>query len=144
MSLQDVYSCDSFSNSPLFDGNITTKPDKAQLVSELEKCLTLEDKSFDPNSQLTTHAIIDFMSATRSSQSDKSKRYQTFGDMVKAAHLAAIDYDPEMTHIVYDSYVEHSLKEGERIRRACEGTIDYYKLKKTPPAKANVPVLGAI
>ena len=133
MSLQDIYSCDFFNNSPLFDGNITTKPDKAQLVSELEKCLTLEDKLFDPNSQLTTHAIIDFMSATRSSQSDKSKRVQTFGDMVKSAHVAAIAYDPEMTHIVYDSYVEHSLKEGERIRRAGEGTIDILQIKEDTP-----------
>ena len=53
--------------------------------------------------------------------------------MVKAAHVAAIAYDPEMTYIVYDSYVEHSLKEGERIRRACEGTIDILQIKEDTP-----------
>ena len=39
------------------------KPDKAQIVSVLEKHLTPEDKISDPNSRLITHGIIDFMSA---------------------------------------------------------------------------------
>ena len=35
MSQEDIFSCDLIENSPLFEGNITTKPDKAQLVAEL-------------------------------------------------------------------------------------------------------------
>ena len=139
MSQEDIYSYDFFNNSPLFDGNITTKPDKSQLVAELEKCLTDDDKVFHPDSQHITHVIIDFMSSTRHNQA-----YTKFGDMVNAAHLSSTEFKTTMTLIAYDSYVELSLKEGERLRRACEDTIDVIEIKEDTPLPKQMPPFWAL
>ena len=97
-------------------------------MAELEKCLTDDDKVFHPDSQHITHVIIDFMSSTRHNQA-----YTKFGDMVNAAHLSSTEFKTTMTLIAYDSYVELSLKEGERLRRACEDTIDVIEIKEDTP-----------
>ena len=40
MSLNELYTHDVIDSSPLFFGDITTQPDKAQLITELETNLT--------------------------------------------------------------------------------------------------------
>ena len=44
MKQEEIFSHDVLIICPIFDGNMTTKPQKAQLVTELEKHLTNEDK----------------------------------------------------------------------------------------------------
>ena len=142
MSQKEVYSHDFFQNSTLFNGNIPTKPDKAQLVTELEAYLQPEDKIFDPDSDLTTYGIIDFMSSVRSAQ--HKIKPQSFGDLVKNAHKPATEFKLEMTLFAYDSYVENSLKEGERLRRAADGTIDIIEIKKDTPLPKQMPQFWAL
>ena len=95
MSQEEIYSHDFFQNSPLFNGNIPTKPDKAQLVAELETYLEPEDKIFDLDSDLNTYGVIDFMSSVRSAQHDVKP--QSFRDLVENAHKPATEFKMEMT-----------------------------------------------
>ena len=49
MSSSEVYSYDFLESTPLFIGDITTKPDKAELVTHLEKYLDQADYQFTKN-----------------------------------------------------------------------------------------------
>ena len=49
----------------------------------------------------------------------------------------------EMTLFAYDSYIEISLKEGERLRRAADGTIDIIEIKKDTPLPKQMPQFWA-
>ena len=82
------------------------------------------------------------MSAARNSHSDKKP--QTFGDIVIAMHTPSSEYNLDMTHMAYDSYVEISLREGERLRRACDGTIDIIEIKEDTPLPKQMPQFWAL
>ena len=49
MSSSEVYSYDLLESTPLFISDITTKPDKAELVTHLEKYLDQADYQFTRN-----------------------------------------------------------------------------------------------
>ena len=49
----------------IFDGQSTSKPDKATLITELEKRLNKEEYSFKKESPLKSVIIVDFMSQVR-------------------------------------------------------------------------------
>ena len=53
--------CSSF----LFNGNVTFKPEKHLLVTEIEKYLIEDDYDFSKSSQLKTALIVDFISNVR-------------------------------------------------------------------------------
>jgi len=116
----------------LFEGNITTKPDKAQLVAELEKHLIEADKQFSSHSMHNTHAVIDCMSGFRNIPSDKKTK--TFAGLISCSLSLRRDCALSITDIVCDSYIEKSLKEGEHIRRACpEGTVEVADILEDTP-----------
>ena len=142
MPQEEIYSHDFFQNSPLFDGNIAKKPDKAQLVAELETYLQPEDKLFDPDSELITYGVIDFMSNVRSYPSNEKPLVAE--DLVDIAHKPSTEYNLIMTLIAYDSYLERSLKEGERLRRAADGTIDIIEIKRDTPLPKQMPQFWAL
>ena len=50
--------------------------------------------------------------------------FENFGALIQALFSSAsrVCVAPEMMHIVFDSYCELSIKEGERIRRAGENS----------------------
>ena len=82
------------------------------------------------------------MSSVRSAQHDVKP--QSFRDLVENAHKPATEFKMEMTLFAYDSYIENSLKEGERLRRAADGTIDIIEIKKDTPLPKQMPQFWAL
>jgi hypothetical protein len=128
---------DLFDTSPLFDGDHTaprcTKPDKSQLVAELEKHLAQDEFEFNP-SQMKTDVVLDFMSKIR--QYPNLSTFQNFGQAITLVLASAKNIcQCECAHFVFDSYCELSVKEGERARRAEEagGTIDVVSMAEAVP-----------
>ncbi len=121
MSPEELYSHDLLQSSQLFVGDITTKPDKAKLVTELETNLTSNEYQFTKDSPQATHVLLDFMSKIRQFPNLRSLSTH-FGGVIQEVLKSARRVCPtlEMTHIVFDSYNELSIKDGERNRRAGE------------------------
>lgn len=134
---EQVLSHDLFDASPLFDGDPTfprcTKPEKSQLIAELEKHLVAKEYDFSA-SQMKTDIILDFMSKIR--QYPNLSNFQNFGQAISAVLVYAKTIcQSERVHLVFDSYCELSVKEGERARRTEEsgGTIDVVAMTETVP-----------
>ena len=116
-SSSKIYSFDHLPNTPLFDGELPKKVlSKSQLVSELESKAELckEDK-VKPMGKISI--MLDFMSRIRSS-SNISKTCKTFGSLLKWGLSIIEEYEVESSHIIFDSYIEASLKSAERLRRS--------------------------
>ncbi len=133
MSQDEIYSHDLLNASSLFTGDITTKPDKSQLVAEVEQNLDKDDYNFNKESPLVTHVLVDFMSKIR--QFTNLQLFQNFGDAINCVLWSCSRMFPSvMTHVIFDSYMELSTKEGERMRRAGEGgSIDLAKMTESVP-----------
>ena len=95
----------------MFDGDLTTKPMKNELIKEIEKLLSLDYYKFEKEQK--TCLIIDFMSQIRKVALKKIKKF--IGSFINYCKTESPDY-------VSDSYLESSLKEFERIRgrKDCE------------------------
>ena len=103
----------------LFEEDFTAKPDKYLLVKELEKHLDQNGTYFNPQSNLSTSLIVDFMSVVRQmtleNKSIFKDMYATIWKMVESVCLF------EEVHMLFDSYTDESPKKGERRRRnLCE------------------------
>ena len=132
--MEFILGYDLFDTSPLFDGAWCTKPDKSQLIRELEQNLNSEDYVFSPVSNLKTDIILDFMSKVRQYRNLSS--FTDFGQVIQRTLSATKNVClADRLHIVFDSYCELSVKEGERIRRAadCGGEIDVISLSESVP-----------
>ena len=102
-------------NNKLFEEDLTVKPGKkSDLVEELEKRLTSSDYNFTSESQLRTAVVVDFMSQIRRYPTSKLK---TFNDLFSIATYSILHAPCVKEIVVYDSYLEDSIKECERIRR---------------------------
>ncbi|KAH3863596.1 hypothetical protein DPMN_026584 [Dreissena polymorpha] len=119
MSLKQILSHDLISSSPLFDGDLPAHVDKSKLIGEIESRLDISKWSRE--SLLPTHVIVDFMSKMRQMP---LAQCSTLGGAINAVinSASSICEGPEYIHLVLDSYVEMSLKEGERLRRGDEAT----------------------
>ena len=125
--------------SYLFEGNQMTKPNKAELIKEVEKKVNIDSQS--PIVQ-NSSVFIDFMSFIRGQRLEKlpvilvsldilkdypdhaetisNKNEQwTFGKMVEELFCRILKkYENAISyHIIFDSYIEGSLKGGERTHR---------------------------
>ena len=139
MSSSEVYSYDLLDSTPLFIGDITTKPDKAELVTHLEKYLDQADYQFTKNSPLNTHVMLDFMSVIR--QFSTLSIFDNSGGVIKAALRRAYQICPslEMAHVLFDCYKEQSIKDGERLRRAGKhNPIDLMVMEESVPIKYQI------
>ena len=107
------------SSSPLFDGDLPAHVNKSKLIGEIESRLDLSKWSRE--SLLPTHVIVDFMSKMRQMPLEN---ISTLGGAINAVinSASSICEGPEYIHLVLDSYIEMSLKEGERLRRGDEAT----------------------
>ena len=56
---------DNLINNKLFEEDLTLKPEKSDLVKELNKLLTSSDYKYTSESQLRTAVVVDFMSLIR-------------------------------------------------------------------------------
>ena len=72
---------------------------------------------FDPVSEMKTNVVLDFMSKIR-----QYPDLANFGQLIKTSFGAAKHIcEPEYIHLVFDSYFELSVKDGERARRTEDG-----------------------
>ena len=134
--MRDILKYDICSSSPLFDGDICSKPTKSLLLKEVEGQLSSEDYIFMPSSDLKTATIVDFMSAARSSNFQSTT---SFGTALKALYekCSAVCKHNQM-HIIFDSYVEHSIKGAERQRREMEGCIELAEIQTGTPIPVQI------
>ena len=87
-TIKNILTFDLGCSSFLFDGNLTFKPEKHLLVTEIEKYLMEDDYDFSKSSQLKTAMIVDFMSNVRKVNTTQC---QIFKDML--AKLWSIIYN---------------------------------------------------
>ena len=114
LDLEKIYSYDILPASSIFDGHFPAKPEKSKLIVELEKYLSNSECEFSGGS---ASVIIDFMSKIRSFSNMSS--FDTFGQAVHCVLFAGHNLcNRTSIHIVFDSYIENSIKSSERFRRA--------------------------
>ena len=100
----------------IFDGQSTSKPDKATLITELEKRLNKEEYSFKKESALKSVIIVDFMSQVRKVPlGDKNSFRDTSDSLFEQIRFACKSHQFD---VIYNGYLESSIKGCERVRRA--------------------------
>ncbi|KAL7396930.1 hypothetical protein ABVT39_013826 [Epinephelus coioides] len=128
MNIRQILSHDVLPVSPLFEGDLPAHVNQSKLVSEIEPGLDLTQWS--PKSTLTTHVVVDFMSKMHQMQ---LARFPTLGAAISTiiSSTSSLCEEPEFIHIILDSYIEMSLKEGERVRRTDSTTgIDIISMNR--------------
>ena len=105
--IAEILQYDLFPTNILFDEDYTFKLDKATSVKKLEERLEPGDLRFSKASSTSTAMVVDFMSIIR--------RQPLQNMMVKSAWLS-VQHSCVFYHldIVFDGYIEDSIKEGER------------------------------
>ena len=121
---------DLLPTTPLFDGDLPTHADKSSLVSKIESELDLTD--WKTNSHIETHVVVDVMAKMRQMPIGD---FSTFGALIDAVIKSTINFCKEASciHMVFDSYVELSLKECERLRRTTVNPIDVVGMDEDTP-----------
>ena len=104
-TIKQIMSHDLIYNSPFFDRTRSslsscTKPEKAQLIVEMEKKFDFDNYCFDPNSEMKTNVGLDFMSKIR--QYPDLSKFPIFWQLIKtlfcaAKHICESDY----IHLVF-------------------------------------------
>jgi len=114
MDIRQILTHDVLSATPLFDGDLPAQVNNSKLVSEIERRLDLTHWS--KKSSFVTHVVVDFMSKMRQMPLGQ---FPTLGAVINATITSAscICHESEIIHLALDSYIEMSLKEGERMRR---------------------------
>ena len=117
MSMKDILNFKDILNlsetSILFDGDFTSKPDKHVLVSELEKYITEPYEYLERNSP--TNLCVDFMSLMRRVNLSKCLTFKDSFEIVWSRITNTCAF--QQVNIVFDSYLDESIKFGERERR---------------------------
>ena len=110
-TIKNILTFDLGCSSFLFVRNLTFKPEKHLFVTEIEKYLKENDYDFSWSSQLKTALIVDFMSNVRKINATQC---QIFKDLL--VKLWSIIYNLcafQRLDIIYDSYIEQSIKFSE-------------------------------
>ena len=113
--IAEILQYDLFPTNILFDEDYTFKPDKATLVKKLEERLEPEDLRFSKASSTSTVMILDFISIIRR---QLLQNMAVFEDIIKSIWLS-VQNSCKFNHlnVAFDSYIENSIKEGERRSR---------------------------
>ena len=96
----------------LFDEDLVAKPAKSELIMELEKHLEKRDYIFMLDSGLKTAIMVDFMLQIRKYPTAK---LWNFNELFDIATNVLINAPVAQIDITYDTYIENSIKECERI-----------------------------
>ena len=129
--INQILSHDVLSVSPIFNGTLPTQANKSKLVEEIEH--GLDSTQWREKSSFITHVVVDFMSKFRKMPLPE---FPTLGTAINAAitSSSSICLEHEFIHFVFDSYIEMSLKEGERMRRSDSTSgIDIIGMNKDTP-----------
>ena len=114
ISMKDILNFNLSETSVLFDGDFTSKPDKHVLVSELEKYITERCEYLEKNS--STNLCVDFMSLMRRVNLSKCLTFKDSFEIVWSMITNTCAF--QQVNIGFDSYLDESIKVGERERRA--------------------------
>ena len=117
MSIKDILNYNNQLSTPLFQGDIPTHPTKSKLMDELETKFNMN--IWNRNTKLQTHTVVDFMSKLRQMSLNE---YETIVDVINATINSATHFSQHTVcvHLIFDSYIEQSLKQGECNRRKGE------------------------
>ncbi|XP_063687753.1 structural maintenance of chromosomes protein 2-like [Bolinopsis microptera] len=135
--LHEVLQYDLTRYSPLFDGLLMEKPRKHEMCGEVESRAKLTEDDYNYLPGENNAVVIDFMSYIRGQSLDKAVQEPsaplcfnltwkhvswTFGSMIAEAFARILKNNPtaELIHIIFDSYLDLSLKSGERRIRLAE------------------------
>ena len=123
--MEELFQYDVSSTSYLFvEDLMMTKPQKSALVQDLETKLTNNDERAPAmDSKLQTACIADVMANIRKI---RTKDIQTFGNFCEQFldYISAIGQGPDRLDLVFDSDVEGSIKDSERICRQDKAPIE--------------------
>ena len=130
--LDYVLEHDITSYSYLFDGSATTRANKSQLICVLKDYLLPSDYALDVNGQHIS-VFVDFMSFARSHLIMQAP--DTTFEMLVTQIISAIlrKHSGKIIHLVFDSYVELSLKGNERKKREKQEAIYPSKIDRNTP-----------
>ena len=132
ITMKEILTFDLLEDSFLFDEGRTYTPNKSQLTKCLEAFLEPDDFCFSMTKTAKTSVIIDFMSLIRKIP---IRKLNTINDVLKYMWKTITNIaEADEIHIVYDSYLENSLKGHERLRRSAEvEPIEFVNLSKQSP-----------
>ena len=135
--IRDILHFDIIMENSLFTGlGLTTKPDKYEIVKELEKSLCPDNFIFQKISPLKTAAFMDFMSQVWKLPNERIKLKLTKMSDIYSCALSSIlsSVKADRVDIIYDSYLENSIKECERIRRRskCQ-PLEFFGMNEESP-----------
>jgi len=129
--LSELLKHDLVEESPLFDGDDMTKPKKHIMIQELQKQLEKDDCAFDRQSNTPTVVIVAFMSVVRKVPFAKCSTFKEA--LVFVWHLVTTAVSAGRVDMVYDSYLEGSIKESERKRRSPVDAVEVVNMKLSSP-----------
>ena len=119
MKIEVIVSCDVLSVSPLFIGDLPSRPTKAKIMEEIEPRITNIKYMADWEKEtcLKTAVMIDIMSKLRQLPFTGNESIGKFlNSMVKSS--LNISHMIHSSHFLHDSYIQQSLKDSERLRRS--------------------------
>ena len=129
-NIEDILKYDLADSNMLFDGEIMAKAEKSKIVNEIEDFLVKSDivtDVFNNGSIEKTCVIVDFMSVIRSNHNQSSAK--NFKELLDSVVLMAEKVVPStMIQFVFDSYIDLTIKDSERIRRGTSVTYEIMEL----------------
>ena len=139
MDIKQILAHNVLSASTLFDGDLPAHANKSTLVGEIEPKLDLTQ--WHQTSTLANHVVVDFMSKM---QQMPLGQFPNLGAVIDAIITSAscISHESDCIHLVLYSYIEMSLKEGERMRRTDPTTgINIVGMTRDTPIPRKVLVI---
>ena len=116
--LRDILKYDVVESNMLYDGDVIDKHEQSKIIGEIQ-CLLPEQSilhDLGGTKMGNTCIIIDFMVVVRSIQ--KQFSVITFKDLLhNVIYNAKRVSSPTMIHFVFDSYIELTVKDSERLKR---------------------------
>ena len=137
--LSDVLKYDLSDSNMLFDGDIMEKAEKSQILTDIERFLPEEAILKELTSaELHTSVIVDFMSAMRSNQIQAGVgNFKQLLDRV--LYSATTVCSSVMTQFIFDSYIDLTIKDSERIRRGTDTTYEFSEIQTATTLPSMIP-----
>ena len=138
--MHKLFQFDLMTSTYLFDSSgLMTKPTKSELCAELEKNLSAADY-VSPNEWVprTCSWLVDVMANVRGV---KTVSMKTFGHLCNGLieKVLRICKEPERIDFVFDTYLEGSVKDSERLRRQEDMPIEINNLTSETPLPVKMP-----
>ena len=134
-NMQELLKYDISCSSYLFDDEGMMKSaTKSDLTKELEKYLMTESHKKNPFDTMNTVYLIDVMANVRKIRAN-AKETKTFGEFVHSflTYIQNIAKRASRIDFVFDSYIDKTIKDSERQKRAKTSAIELSKIDRQTP-----------